>query len=407
MRIRRKVTHCLNCNALLDEVYNYCPRCGQENNDNNVSVSTLIHDFFSNYFAFDSKLAKTVVPFFTRPGYITNRYFEGKRVSYAHPLRMYLIISLFYFFIWTQIAKEIVQDSQSTPILELQDSPEAEAALQTLDSTAMAEIRENLSPESVRKIDSTLAANDSISFMNAFRRFTTRQEREDVAGTLTQSILDSTITQLPGETTVEVPEINIPDTVEVDSAERDNFVLFRLDYEKLNEIGKDRTLTDSQVLDSLAMGDLTETETDLVLQTIRINRADKEALVSYIVKNLPIMMLFLIPVFAAVLKLLYIRRPFLYFNHIIHGLHLHSFAYLMYGLTLLLTYFLIESEDLGATINVISFIGVTTYCYLSFLRVYKQGWFKTLVKFNLNGFIYIMLIFAFFLVELLISFYLY
>lgn len=391
---------------MLDDVYNYCPMCGQENNDNNVSVGTLIHDFFSNYFAFDSKLAKTVVPFFTKPGYITNRYFEGKRMSYAHPLRMYLIISLFYFFIWSLLAKDLVQDTQGAP-LDIQGTEELGETFEALDSTARISIRENLSEESLRKMDSALAANDSLGFMNAFRKYSSADERQEIANFLTEEVLDSTITQLPGETSVNIPEINIPDSVEQDTTDQNEFILFRIDYSRLNELGKDRTLTDSQVLDSLDMGELTGMEAKLAGQVIRINRADKESLVSYIVKNLPVMMLFLIPIFALILKLLYFRRPFLYFNHVIHGLHLHSFSYLIYGITLIFSYFIFADEDFTAVINFLSFVGVTTYAYFSFLRVYKQGWFKTLVKFNLTGFMYILLIMMFLMLELVISFYLY
>lgn len=420
MKVRRKVKHCLNCNALLNEVYNFCPMCGQENNDNNVSFITLINDFFSNYFAFDSKLAKTVVPFFTRPGFITNRYIEGKRVSYAHPLRMYLIISLFYFFIWTLIAKDLVKDSQPSNLIELNADPEPEDVFNAIDSASMGSIREAIPPESVRKIDSMMMANDSVSYMRALRRFTTQEEREKIAELLTpkdttgtQLREDTSVTQLPGDTKLDIPEVNVLDSIEVDTTRDDSFtqdesfVLFRMDYQRLNRLSKNRELTDQQVLDSLDLGEMTAMESRVARQTIRISRADKEGLIGFIVKNLPIMMLLLIPFFALILKLLYVRSPYLYFNHVIHGLHLHSFAYLIYGLTMILTYFVIQNEGISSTINVIAFIGVTTYCYFSFLRVYKQGWFKTLIKFNINGFIYITLIFFFLLGELFISLFLY
>ena len=71
--------------------------CGQENTDNNVSFNMLIADFFNTFFALDSKFAKSFWPFLFRPGSLTNLYVSGKRMTYAHPLRLYLIASLFFF----------------------------------------------------------------------------------------------------------------------------------------------------------------------------------------------------------------------------------------------------------------------------------------------------------------------
>lgn len=99
MRTRRKQNACLNCGAELNSVYNYCPLCGQENTDNKVSFKTLITDFFSNYLSFDSRFAKSINPFLFKPGYLTNEFINGHRVSFMHPIRLYLVMSLFYFFI--------------------------------------------------------------------------------------------------------------------------------------------------------------------------------------------------------------------------------------------------------------------------------------------------------------------
>lgn len=51
-----------------------------------------------------------------------------------------------------------------------------------------------------------------------------------------------------------------------------------------------------------------------------------------------------------------------------------------------------------------SFASVSTYAYISFLKVYQQGWFKTLIKFNLVDGIYVLTLLAFFVIEAAISF---
>jgi hypothetical protein len=97
-KIKRKNNHCLNCGAEFDDSTNYCPRCGQENTNNYQSVKILMGDFLNNYFSFDSRFIRTIPPFLFKPGLITNEFVDGKRLKYAHPIRWYLVISLFHFF---------------------------------------------------------------------------------------------------------------------------------------------------------------------------------------------------------------------------------------------------------------------------------------------------------------------
>ena len=111
---RRKSNHCLNCGSKFDEGYNYCPNCGQENNHNRASFSTLIVDFFHNYFSFDSKFSNSLLPFFFQPGYLTKKFIEGKRASFVNPVRLYLIISLVFFFVFSMVSRDLVQRSVDT-----------------------------------------------------------------------------------------------------------------------------------------------------------------------------------------------------------------------------------------------------------------------------------------------------
>ena len=110
MKIRRKTNCCLNCNHTLSEVYNFCPHCGQENNDNRVSFGTFIGDFFSNYFSFDTRIGRSIQPFFLRPGYLTNQFNEGKRMRFVHPLRLYLVVSVFFFFVATLLVQRNLEE---------------------------------------------------------------------------------------------------------------------------------------------------------------------------------------------------------------------------------------------------------------------------------------------------------
>ena len=59
--------------------------------------------------------------------------------------------------------------------------------------------------------------------------------------------------------------------------------------------------------------------------------------ISTLFSNLPYMMLCCIPLFACVLKVLYIRRRLFYIDHLIYALHIHAFFYTAIMLIVLAT----------------------------------------------------------------------
>ncbi len=122
---RRRANHCLNCGEEFDESFNYCSHCGQENNHNRVSFGTLIVDFLNNYFSFDSKFSLSLLPFFFNPGYLTKRFVEGKRASFVNPIRLYLVISLLFFFVFSMVSGDILQDSISDINQGVEDLPDS------------------------------------------------------------------------------------------------------------------------------------------------------------------------------------------------------------------------------------------------------------------------------------------
>ncbi len=94
---------CLNCGrALQDE--EYCADCGQLNTDRNISIGKLIQDFLGDYFSFDSKLFKTLIPLLTKPGQAPLEFINGQRVKHIPPLRLFIFISFVFFFILGQVS---------------------------------------------------------------------------------------------------------------------------------------------------------------------------------------------------------------------------------------------------------------------------------------------------------------
>ncbi|MEI6681057.1 MAG: DUF3667 domain-containing protein [Bacteroidota bacterium] len=89
---------CLNCDTYLDSRQLFCPHCGQKRIEHeDMSFSHLIGESFLDYFHFDSKFFRTIVPLIVRPGFLTREFMKGKRKSYLEPFKLFLVISVIYF----------------------------------------------------------------------------------------------------------------------------------------------------------------------------------------------------------------------------------------------------------------------------------------------------------------------
>jgi hypothetical protein len=112
--------------------------------------------------------------------------------------------------------------------------------------------------------------------------------------------------------------------------------------------------------------------------------------------HIPTMMLACVPLFAFVLKLLYIRQRRYYVEHLVYALHIHTFAYVA---VVVITLLAMAAQHLVPSVQqllifLLSLIAVIQV-FLSIRRVYRQGWFMTMFKFLLGGAVYfVVLIFA-------------
>ena len=106
------------------------------------------------------------------------------------------------------------------------------------------------------------------------------------------------------------------------------------------------------------------------------------------------MMLCCIPLFALILKLLYVRRHIFYIDHLVYALHIHGFAYAGLMLIGLLTIGIghIASGAIAGWLIGLLWAAFTVQVFLSIRRVYRQGWIKSFIKFCLGGIIYLIIL---------------
>jgi hypothetical protein len=100
-------------------------------------------------------------------------------------------------------------------------------------------------------------------------------------------------------------------------------------------------------------------------------------------ENAPIGVFVMMPLFALILKILYVRRKRFYVEHFVFALHVHAFAFLT-GAVVLLS----RIKALDAAIM----IWFMVYLFLALKRVYGQGMIRTFFKYVALGVCYTFLL---------------
>lgn len=107
-------------------------------------------------------------------------------------------------------------------------------------------------------------------------------------------------------------------------------------------------------------------------------------------RYLPRMMFVLLPVFAFLLKLLYIRRGCFYIEHLVFSLHFHSFLFMLFSAILLL----VELPDSPANemVRLVLVLWGFLYLFLAMRKVYRQPLLKTSAKYGALLFSYLLVL---------------
>jgi len=332
----RVLTHCENCGAPLTG--HYCAQCGQAAVDYRRSFRHVIADVLDSFLNWDSKFFATIALLIFKPWRLTNEFLAGKRVCYVNPLRLYLLASILFFFAVNYGAKDLrFQPGKLGP----KDRAELEADLKKGDLPPAAReqlealLQESPSPSSSPQSTSPLPATNVPSPPPPPESDKQRQEYGKI-GERPFVVFDEAKSTTPFERWIEARA-----------------------KEKMGEHG---------------------TKMGLFIATL--------------FSNLPYMMLCCIPLFAFVLKVLYIRRHIFYIDHLIYALHTHTFAYVGTMLIVLSTIGLNRTAPgpIAGWIIALLWIAFVVQIFLSIRRVYRQGWFISIFKFFFGGFVYLIVL---------------
>jgi hypothetical protein len=340
-------THCENCGTELRG--HWCYECGQGAVDYHRSFGHVVLEVLDEFLNWDSKIFGTIGLLIVKPWRLTIDFVGGKRVRHAHPLRLYLVAGFIFFFAVNYASKGLKIEPGNIPE---KDRDKVAAEIQKKRKKIEKDLdKENLSAEDRKKAEAVL---DSLSNPSA-----------TPTATPTTSPAPS-----PSSSTSAEPGSPPPGSRTYGAINERPFIVFDQ---------KESSLTPWQRwLEEKAKEKMGEHGTRMGL------------FISTLFSNLPYMMLCCIPLFAFVLKVLYVRRRIFYIDHLIYALHIHTFFYTGLMLIVLITMGLnrvIPGTFAGWVIAAL-WITFIAQVFLSIRYVYRQGWFLSTLKFFTGGVIY-------------------
>ena len=304
---------CLNCGAILTG--NYCSMCGQKDEDLEEPFWKLFADAFADFWHFDSKVFKTVFFLLFRPGFLTKEYVAGRRARYVHPIRLYFFLSVLFFLFYFSFALKSIIDYHPQIAGDIKADSLAHRELVQLHDT----------------LSQALRGRDKAKADLIPEKINARLS-ETTEDTFSRKQLPSTVAEYE-DSIQKLPKDSVPG-------------FFQQVIDK-------RTIEVRQKGQGEVLSEISET----------VNH------------NLPKIMFVLLPIFALLLKLLYIRRRVYFVDHAVFSLHFHAFAFILFLLAFLLT-LIFKKLSLGGWIVLILLL----YLFFALRKVHKQSVMKTLTK---------------------------
>lgn len=400
---------CANCGSTL--VDKYCGVCGQKNDPLRQPLGHFLREAFLELFGFDGRLWRSTQLLFFRPGRLTTAYLEGHRVRYIRPLRIYLITSILFFFLLTLIdpvAQVNFGDEEAIPVdstvsvaqyleslEEQRNANEERVAVQTtlVDSLTMQFAEDSLAFEQEKRT----AGTDSVKVEQL-------EELEDALDDLLDDRDDETgdLRRLRRRMDLQNKELNwLAQQVEGSSADS---MVHPADLARAAELVFEEAPSENV---QIGFPDWwPQSESVKRLRNARTNDEIKTGfamLLADTLRRIPTVMFALLPIFAFLLKGLYLRRQWYYSEHLVFGLHTHAFAFFIFTLMLLLSQ-LNDGDVLWAKVMMIVFaLTIPVYFYVAQKHVYGQGWVKTAFKAWVLGWLYLFVLIGGLVLALLLA----
>ncbi len=354
----RKEKDCLNCGHTVEE--NFCPHCGQENIIVKEDALHMVYHAIADYFHFEHKFFGTLSPLLLKPGQLTKEYVAGKRVSFIHPIRLYIFVSIVFFL--------IVLSSKGIGVIKEEDNEKPKAQTSKSDKIKT----DTLTTEELKEVNASLKY---VPNTNGLRDTILERARTGKANEGADSNVGSGKKKSKFYNNWKINDTTI------------------VQYEK-NQLALAKDKRDGFI------------KHYFIKRTIELNEYDDpgEKFLEDFIHNIPKMMFLLLPMFALILKLVYINKNKYYYEHLIYSFHLHSAIFLSILTTILLQWLFAFVYDISAWLGIFCSIYIFWYVYRSLRTFYGSSRWVTVLKLFFLNFCYTIALTICFLIIIATSF---
>ncbi|MBN8727104.1 MAG: DUF3667 domain-containing protein [Xanthomonadales bacterium] len=354
---------CANCGAPMYGAY--CAICGQPEKGLIRHLISVLADAGEALFNVDSRVFRSIAPLYLRPGYLTIEYFAGRRARYVTPFRLFFFLCILCFF-----AIQFTINVTGSGIDLRPDVSDVDELSSVKSAPTLAELD--------RRSEAAFAAIAAGTPDAA-----ARQKRID---TLTERVGKR------GEW-LRQRDAAIADGAPLPDDPNERAIEFNgRPWDPVKhplEIGWAPDWANRGLNASLAR----------VRENVLIAEHDPAHLFAGVFSVLPQTMFVLLPLFALLLKLMYVFKRRLYMEHLMVALHSHAFIFLSLLLLALLQLVLGWAEASAALLvaplrwlRAAMWAWLPLYLLLMQKRVYAQGWTMTLLKYSITGWCYVVLL---------------
>ncbi|MGB1043336.1 MAG: DUF3667 domain-containing protein [Tenacibaculum sp.] len=357
-----KDPNCLNCGYPFNGQEKFCPECGQKNKGNKLTFISFIKEVFNGFVTWDAKFWKTIIPLIIAPGKVSKDYIEGKRMRYANPFRFYLTVSLLFFLIIG------ITDSYNK-FQDFKNGTNTDTIATGLQINANGDVQTNISRkelDSIRvkifnSLEKNLHQNDSIDLL---------------------AINNSEKKKLKDSLGIKLNNIG-PTFTFGDEAKSARMMLLNYKYPNLPI---------NQALDSLKIeknfGNRYSYSRAAFINNWMSNPDVSKQLYKQALSYASISLFILLPLFTLFLKFIYIRRKYTYVDHLVFVFHTQTVFFLLFSIFYIINFF--KNADYIIPVFLLLFL---IYLFIAMKKFYQQKVFKTIIKFLIINFVFVILAF--------------
>ena len=366
--------HCENCATPLDAAF--CPVCGQSRVNPIRHAGHALEEVFESLWHLDGRVFRTLRDLVV-PGRVACNYIAGHRMRYVAPLRLFFVLSVLTFF----VAQSVVHLEKGAVKLDPADAPAVPAFADARTVDAVVRSRDAQIAE-IRDAQKALAPLP-------FARGSLDKSVEMIEAGAAARINAIDAGTLPPPIPAAVLRVDEKDNLFEDRAKSpDNPVGMVIDGKPWH-IDRNPVVIDGWPRVTRWFNARVAVA---VRNAPRVND-DPDLLKNAILKSIPAALLVLVPVFALLLKIAYMRRGRLYLEHLTVALYSHAFLCIGILGVCALTW-LQNTSSIAAFDTVLSVLKgllwawLPVYLLLTQRQAYGQGWLRTTLKFGVLGAVY-------------------